>query len=110
MTTNVVIPANVSRASVVPCSAKRNLRSSQPASSRAAIVVIGLLLEPSEGTDQPNLKGESAGTKPAPNGSAAVCERGASRGSGEGRNRTGDTTVFSRVLYQLSYLAKAGEV
>ena len=24
---------------------------------------------------------------------------------GEGRNRTGDTTVFSRVLYQLSYLA-----
>jgi hypothetical protein len=25
--------------------------------------------------------------------------------SGEGRNRTGDTTVFSRVLYQLSYLA-----
>jgi hypothetical protein len=27
--------------------------------------------------------------------------------SGEGRNRTGDTTVFSRVLYQLSYLAAA---
>jgi hypothetical protein len=26
--------------------------------------------------------------------------------SGEGRNRTGDTTVFSRVLYQLSYLAE----
>ena len=26
-------------------------------------------------------------------------------GSGEGRNRTGDTTIFSRVLYQLSYLA-----
>ena len=25
--------------------------------------------------------------------------------NGEGRNRTGDTTVFSRVLYQLSYLA-----
>src|SRR5213080_3602131 len=25
---------------------------------------------------------------------------------GEGRNRTGDTTVFSRVLYQLSYLAE----
>jgi hypothetical protein len=24
---------------------------------------------------------------------------------GEGRNRTGDTTIFSRVLYQLSYLA-----
>jgi hypothetical protein len=27
------------------------------------------------------------------------------RPSGEGRNRTGDTTVFSRVLYRLSYLA-----
>ena len=30
--------------------------------------------------------------------------------SGEGRNRTGDTTVFSRVLYQLSYLAAPGSV
>ena len=30
--------------------------------------------------------------------------------SGEGRNRTGDTTVFSRVLYQLSYLARAAAV
>ena len=28
---------------------------------------------------------------------------------GEGRNRTGDTTIFSRVLYQLSYLAAAGD-
>ena len=28
---------------------------------------------------------------------------------GEGRNRTGDTTVFSRVLYQLSYLALAAK-
>jgi hypothetical protein len=27
--------------------------------------------------------------------------------SGETRNRTGDTTIFSRVLYQLSYLAVA---
>ena len=26
--------------------------------------------------------------------------------NGEGRNRTGDTTIFSRVLYQLSYLAE----
>jgi hypothetical protein len=25
--------------------------------------------------------------------------------NGEGRNRTADTTIFSRVLYQLSYLA-----
>jgi Acyl-CoA dehydrogenase, middle domain len=30
------------------------------------------------------------------------------RANGEGRNRTGDTTIFSRVLYQLSYLAAAG--
>lgn len=29
--------------------------------------------------------------------------------NGEGRNRTGDTTIFSRVLYQLSYLAWDGE-
>ena len=28
---------------------------------------------------------------------------------GEGRTRTGDTSVFSRVLYQLSYLASAGQ-
>lgn len=27
------------------------------------------------------------------------------RGNGETRNRTEDTTIFSRVLYQLSYLA-----
>src|SRR5919197_1986615 len=26
---------------------------------------------------------------------------------GEGQNRTADTTIFSRVLYQLSYLARA---
>src|SRR5438093_4865275 len=31
-------------------------------------------------------------------------------GSGEGRNRTGDTTVFSRVLYRLSYLARGRSV
>ena len=29
--------------------------------------------------------------------------------SGETRTRTGDTTIFSRVLYQLSYLAETGE-
>ena len=27
---------------------------------------------------------------------------------GEGRNRTVDTTIFSRMLYQLSYLATEG--
>ena len=40
-------------------------------------------------------------------GSATPSRR--SRSSGEGRNRTGDTTVFSRVLYQLSYLAAASK-
>jgi hypothetical protein len=30
----------------------------------------------------------------------------AGKTDGEGRNRTGDTTIFSRVLYQLSYLAE----
>ncbi len=30
-------------------------------------------------------------------------------GSGEGGNRTRDTTIFSRVLYQLSYLAAAAD-
>jgi hypothetical protein len=29
--------------------------------------------------------------------------------SGETRIRTGDTTIFSRVLYQLSYLAVIGD-
>ena len=28
---------------------------------------------------------------------------------GEARTRTGDTTIFSRVLYQLSYFAEAGK-
>jgi basic amino acid/polyamine antiporter, APA family len=31
------------------------------------------------------------------------------RGDGETRTRTGDTTIFSRVLYQLSYLAVAAQ-
>jgi hypothetical protein len=34
-------------------------------------------------------------------------QAGPAESSGEGRNRTGDTTVFSRVLYRLSYLARA---
>jgi hypothetical protein len=33
----------------------------------------------------------------------------ATSGSGETRTRTGDTTIFSRVLYQLSYLAVAAQ-
>src|SRR3954454_16245859 len=36
--------------------------------------------------------------------------RGKARlGDGETRTRTGDTTIFSRVLYQLSYLAAGGK-
>jgi hypothetical protein len=35
--------------------------------------------------------------------------RTAQPGDGEGQNRTGDTTIFSRVLYQLSYLARGAE-
>jgi hypothetical protein len=42
-------------------------------------------------------------------GARCDAENGVDRG-GEGRNRTGDTTVFSRVLYRLSYLAKAGDI
>ena len=33
----------------------------------------------------------------------------AGENGGEGRNRTVDTTIFSRMLYQLSYLATRGE-
>jgi hypothetical protein len=40
---------------------------------------------------------------PVPAGTAITDQP--SSGNGEGRDRTGDTTVFSRVLYQLSYLA-----
>jgi hypothetical protein len=34
-----------------------------------------------------------------------VSATGGSLRNGEGQNRTADTTIFSRVLYQLSYLA-----
>ena len=39
-------------------------------------------------------------------GKEKACKRRPFRG-GETRTRTGDTTIFSRVLYQLSYLAAA---
>ena len=39
-------------------------------------------------------------------GGSAPRKDGVSR-DGETRTRTGDTTIFSRVLYQLSYLAEA---
>jgi hypothetical protein len=42
-------------------------------------------------------------------GTRRAVETGVDR-DGEGRNRTGDTTVFSRVLYALSYLATDGAV
>jgi hypothetical protein len=46
------------------------------------------------------------GGENAPGGpNARESGRAAGSEGGEGRNRTGDTTVFSRVLYQLSYLA-----
>src|SRR5205807_9145988 len=35
-----------------------------------------------------------------------TCSRAGIFRNGETRNRTGDTTIFSRVLYQLSYLAE----
>ena len=56
----------------------------------------------------------SAGTKwpsgfdPSAAG-AILLQTGLGRRYGETRTRTGDTTIFSRVLYQLSYLAEAGK-
>jgi hypothetical protein len=48
-----------------------------------------------------------------PLGLAAIAARierfAGTSGSGETRTRTGDTTIFSRVLYQLSYLAARGK-
>ena len=39
----------------------------------------------------------------------SAATRDAGLQDGETRTRTGDTTIFSRVLYQLSYLASALE-
>ena len=58
------------------------------------------------------LTGTIAGTKAISDaealkeGLAKVCASEEDDG-GEGRNRTVDTTIFSRMLYQLSYLATA---
>ena len=46
----------------------------------------------------------------APRPPRAHLARGLEPLDGEGRNRTGDPTVFSRVLYQLSYLAWSRQV
>ena len=44
-------------------------------------------------------QGDALPTEPLPLGSTPTCNGGA-----EGQNRTGDTAIFSRVLYRLSYL------
>lgn len=44
--------------------------------------------------------------------SGDVCQRPKGpdqKDGGETRDRTGDTTIFNRMLYQLSYLATPGE-
>ena len=48
---------------------------------------------------------EAATKRSAPNRKRRICSTFV---SGETRNRTEDTTIFSRVLYQLSYLALVG--
>ena len=42
-------------------------------------------------------------------GESATLRNQRGNGGGPGRNRTGDTAIFSRVLYQLSYRATAGD-
>jgi hypothetical protein len=49
---------------------------------------------------------EPSGWAPA---NDAACATNTLPSDGETRTRTGDTTIFSRVLYQLSYLAAVGE-
>ncbi len=39
---------------------------------------------------------------------ANACRKKAVRHGAQGRNRTTDTAIFSRMLYQLSYLGPAG--
>src|SRR3982074_1080171 len=58
MTMNVVRPAIVSRASVVPCSANRNRRSRTPSRNVAAIVLIELCL-PLSGPKGENLSSQA---------------------------------------------------
>ena len=59
----------------------------------------------------PGTKGGNVVPTQSPGPFTSVSRRGRARfggpflGDGETRNRTGDTTIFSRVLYQLSYLA-----
>ena len=51
--------------------------------------------------------------RPFPNrsvwvGNPGTCRSALGGGSGQGRNRTADTRIFSPLLYQLSYLARGG--
>ena len=39
---------------------------------------------------------------------SALGDFGAKQNGAQGRNRTTDTAIFSRMLYQLSYLGAAG--
>ena len=70
------------------------------ASTRASSSKNGIMLASVTSSKAPSPKGRRA---------ASACSTGWRRfgrkADGEGRDRTGDTTVFSRVLYQLSYLA-----
>jgi hypothetical protein len=53
---------------------------------------------------QSNARWQFVGWVPRPG--ALMIWPGLRRGGGETRNRTGDTRIFSPLLYQLSYLAR----
>ena len=55
------------------------------------------------------LRDPEAGSKRPPGGEPEKTARAGKFENGETRTRTGDTTIFSRVLYQLSYLAEREE-
>src|SRR5205823_2232807 len=75
-------------------------RSRRSASSNATLLPAPRTPDPPNRREGGGPRGNQGFTRespPAPSGAQA---------HGEGRNRTGDTTVFSRVLYRLSYLAE----
>ena len=82
--------------------------------TRTRLVVVALLVvaaaqsSPRRGSARAHEVGDEALWRGDARRSAAKPRgvRGIEPAYGEGRNRTGDTTVFSRVLYQLSYLAE----
>ena len=77
------------------CSARGSLRRGQRRKRAASRRLRNPLHQNHAGKE-----GARGGTRGSPTGSSPAQH-------GEGRNRTGDTTVFSRVLYRLSYLAGA---